>query len=138
MRMERSENRTHNRNLRERTEPCSHEEFSRRERRHQHGMDTVEELIPREGFHHRAHRHPMQTEDSMQGRGFRHRARPAQSTSQPDKDMGERNRYRFFMHPEPFTSPRDLMQEKWMLEMRIFRLKKRLHRINHRLRKQLE
>jgi hypothetical protein len=52
--------------------------------------------------------------------------------------MGERNRYRFFMHPEPFTSPRDLMQEKWMLEMRIFRLKKRLHRINHRLHKQFE
>ena len=136
--MERSKNRINNRNLRERTEPCSREEFSHRERQHQHRMDSVEELIPREGFHHRAHRHTMQTEDSMQGRGFRHRARPAQHGSPSDRGMGEQNRYRFFMHPEPFTSPRDLMHEKWMLEMRIFRLKKRLHRINHQLREQFE
>jgi len=134
--MERSKIRTHNRNLRERTEACSREEFSHREGRHQHRMDTVEELIPREGFHHRSHRHPMQTEDSMPGRGFRYRARQAQQASPSDRGMGERNRHRFFMHPEPYTTPRDLMQEKWMLEMRIFRLKKRLHRINHRLREQ--
>jgi hypothetical protein len=30
------------------------------------------------------------------------------------------------------------MHEKWMLEMRIFRLKKRLRRINHRMYKQFE
>ncbi|MBE0686625.1 MAG: hypothetical protein IH585_11565 [Anaerolineaceae bacterium] len=136
--MERSKNRIHNRNLRERTEACSREEFSHRERRHQHSMDTVEELIPREGSHHRGHRHPMHPEEFIPGRGFRHRVRPAQGASQPDRDMGEQNRYRFFMHPEPFISPRDLMHEKWMLEMRIFRLKKRIHRINHQLRKQFE
>ncbi|MDO9087238.1 MAG: hypothetical protein Q7U53_13610 [Anaerolineaceae bacterium] len=136
--MERSKNRIHNRNLRGRTEPCSREEFSHRERRHRHSMNTVEELIPQEDSHQRGRRHPMHTEECIPGRGFRHRARPSQHVSQPSRDIGEQNRYRFFMHPEPFTAPRDLMHEKWMLEMRIFRLKKRLHRINHRLRKQFE
>jgi len=136
--MERTKNRIQNRNLRERTGPCSREEFSRRERGHQHGMNTVEELIPREGFHHRGHRHPTQTEDSLPGRGFRHRVKPTQRVSQPERGMSEQNRHRFFNHPEPFTSPRDLMHEKWMLEMRIFRLKKRLRRINHRMYKQFE
>jgi hypothetical protein len=138
LRIERNKNRKLNRNLRERTGPCSLEEFSRRKRGHQHGMDTVEELIPREGFHHRGHRHPMQTEDSSQGRRFRHRVKSAQRVSQSERGMSELNRYRFFMHPEPFNSPRDLMHEKWMLEMRIYRLKRRLHRINYRLRKQFE
>lgn len=136
LRMDRNKNRIHNRKLRNRSEFCAGEEFSRRKRRHQYGMDTVEDLIPREGSYHRGRHQHMQTEEGLHGSEFRHRVRPAQRDSQPERGMRERKQHRFFTHPEPFISPRDLMHEKWMLEMRIFRLKKRLHRINHRLRKQ--
>jgi hypothetical protein len=37
------------------------------------------------------------------------------------------------VHLEPFRAPRDLMHEKWMLEMRIYRLNRKLKRLNWRL-----
>ncbi len=131
--MERNQNRKFNRNLRNRSEFCNSEETQQRERRHQDNLQPAEELISVERLYQRRHRRFVEPQGAFPGRGFRHGARSAHDGQRPGQPEEIRYAHPSRVHPEPFTAPRDLMQEKWMLEMRIYRLKKRLHHLNRRL-----
>ncbi len=131
--MERNQNRKFNRNLRDQAEFCSREDSPRQTRRHQHRQNTAEDLIPTERPHQRAHRRFAEHQGAFAGRGFQHRARSAHDRPKPGWAAEVQHVHPARVHPEPFTAPRDLMHEKWMLEMRIYRLKKRLHHLNRQL-----
>lgn len=126
--MERNQNRKFKRFLRDRSEFGKHEETQQRERRHQPDMQPTEDFNPMERLHQRRHCHSAEAQGAMPGMSFQHRARSAHYGRRSEQT--EETRY---VHPEPFTAPRDLMHEKWMLEMRIYRLNKRLKRLNRRL-----
>ena len=131
--MERNQNRKFKRNLRDRSEFYNREETQQEPRRHQDDLQPSEDLIPTERLYQRRHCHSVEAQGAMPGMGFKHRGGPAHYGRRSEQTEGTRHGRLSSVHPEPFTAPRDLMHEKWMLEMRIYRLNKRLKRLNRRL-----
>ena len=131
--MERNQNRKFNRNLRDRSEFCNNEDTHQRARRHQHNLQPAEDLIPVERLYQSRRRRFVESQGAVPQRGFRQRVGSAQYSQKPGQSEKTRYAHPDRVHLEPFRAPRDLMHEKWMLEMRIYRLNRKLKRLNWRL-----